>query len=162
MNRAWSTVQPPLLDAPGRLRLGNRFAPSDKYADAQARMNPEVQMSEPATMGIEVERRKHKRYRYVERLYIARQDGMWYTAMTFEISAGGLSAATTADLEVGEIVKLSPVVEQRADAIVRRKQGARYGFEFLELPARIEGQIRKLCDGLPVFQALTNDWGSAL
>jgi PilZ domain len=127
------------------------------HADAQARMNPQVQTSEPAGVGVEVERRKHTRHRLIERLYIGRQDGLWYTAMTFEISAGGLSAATTADLEVGEIVKLSPVVEKRVDAIVRRKHGAMYGFEFLELPARIEDQIRKVCEGLPLFHTLNSN-----
>lgn len=102
-------------------------------------------------MGVEGERRKHKRYRYIERLYNCRQNGLWYTGMTFEISAGGLSAATTADLEVGEAVKLSPVVEQKVEAIVRRKRRAMYGFEFLDLPVRIEDHIRKLCEGLPLF-----------
>jgi hypothetical protein len=53
-------------------------------------MNPEVQTSEPAKAEIEVERRKHTRHRYIERLYIGGQDGLWYTAMTFEISEGGL------------------------------------------------------------------------
>ena len=120
-------------------------------------MNPEVQTSELAKVGVEVERRKHSRHRFIERLYIGRQDGMWYAAMTYEVSAGGLSAATTADLEVGEVVKLTPVVEKRVDAIVRRKQGAMHGFEFLELPARIEDQIRKLCEGLPLFQTLNNN-----
>jgi hypothetical protein len=112
------------------------FTLPDKHTDAQARMNPEVQTSEPARAGIEVERRKHTRHRYIERLYIGRQDVLWYTAMTFEISEGGLWI-----LGVGEMVKLSPVVEKRVDAIVRRKRGAMYGFEFLELPARIEDQI---------------------
>jgi hypothetical protein len=120
-------------------------------------MNSEVEKGEPMKVGVEVERRKHTRYRYIERLYVGRQDGLWYTAMTFEISAGGLSAATTVDLEIGEIVKLSPVVEKRVDAIVRRKHGAMYGFEFLELPGRIEDQIRKMCEGLPIFQTLNNN-----
>jgi PilZ domain len=144
-------VQPPLLK-----RLGERFMPSHKHLDAQAGLNPKVQMSEPEQVRVEVERRKHPRHRYIERLYIGRRDGLWYTAMTFEISAGGLSAATTADLQMGEVVKLSPVVEKRVDAIVRRKRGAMYGFEFLELTPRVEDQIRKVCERLPLFQTLTN------
>jgi len=79
---------------------------------------------------------------------------MWYTAMTYEISIGGLSAATTVDLAVGERVKLSPVVEKLVEAVVRRKQGSMCGFEFLELAPRVKDQIRKVCEGLPLFQAL--------
>jgi c-di-GMP-binding flagellar brake protein YcgR len=119
-------------------------------------MNTEVQASEQQVVGGGIERRQHSRYRYIERLYIGRQDGMWYSAMTYEISAGGLSAATTADLTVGERVKLSPVMEKRLEAIVRRKQGAMYGFEFVELAPQIEDQIRKLCERLPLFQGLVD------
>jgi len=55
---------------------------------------------------------------------------MWFTAMTYEISAGASSAATTAERQLGEKVNLSPVADKRVEAIVRRKKGAIYGFEF--------------------------------
>jgi c-di-GMP-binding flagellar brake protein YcgR len=80
---------------------------------------------------------------------------MWYNAMTYEISPGGLSATTTAELAVGDRVKLSPILDQRFHAVVRRKQGAMYGFEFVRMPPNIEEQLLKLCAGLPVFQSLT-------
>jgi PilZ domain len=118
-------------------------------------MNAEVQMSKSQPGGLEIERRRHTRHRYIERLYIGKQDGMWYTAMTYEISVGGLSAATTAELAVGEKVKLSPVMEKRVEAVVRRKHGAMYGFEFLDLASRVQDQIGKLCEGLPLFQTLS-------
>jgi len=51
-------------------------------------------------------------------------------------------------------VNLSPVVNKRIEAIVRRKKGAMYGFEFLDLTARLEEQILKLCEKLPLFQSL--------
>lgn len=79
---------------------------------------------------------------------------MWFTAMTYEISAGGLSAATTTNLSVGEKVSLCPVVDKRVEGIVRRKNGSMYGFEFLGLTAQIEAKILKLCEGLPLFQSL--------
>jgi PilZ domain len=145
-----------MCDQPCSCAGCQRFG-EDEHSDSQARMNPELRSSEPAAAAVEVERRKHTRHRYIERLYIGRRDGMWYTAMTYEISTGGLSAATAADLEVGEIVKLSPIVEKRVESIVRRKQGVMYGFEFLELPVGIDDQIRKLCEGLPLFQTLTNN-----
>jgi len=79
---------------------------------------------------------------------------MWYTAMTYEISGGGVSAATAAELAVGDKVKLSPVVDKRVNAIVRRKRGAMYGFEFVELTSKVEARILKLCEGLPLFKSL--------
>jgi hypothetical protein len=119
-------------------------------------MNSEAQVSEQQTPSVEIERRRHSRYRYIKRLYVGKQDGMWYTAMTFEISVGGLSAATAAELVAGELVNLSPVGGKRIRAIVRRKQGAMYGFEFLDLGEETEEQIRKLCEGWPLFKNLSN------
>jgi hypothetical protein len=48
---------------------------------------------------------------------------MWFTAMTYEISAGASSAATTAERQLGEKVNLSPVADKRVEAIVRRRKG---------------------------------------
>jgi hypothetical protein len=100
------------------------------------------------------ERRRHSRHRYIERLYIGKADGTWFTAMTYEISAGGLSAATSTILSIGEKVSLSPVVDKRVEAIVRRKSGSMFGFEFLGLTAQIEAKVLKLCVNLPLFQSL--------
>ncbi|HTZ46517.1 MAG TPA: hypothetical protein VMH20_02940 [Verrucomicrobiae bacterium] len=54
----------------------------------------EVQATELESSNTVQERRRHPRRRYIERLYIGKADGTWFTAMTYEISAGGLSAAT--------------------------------------------------------------------
>lgn len=117
-------------------------------------MTVEVQAKELEHFNPVKERRKHPRHRYIERIYIGKADGMWFTAMTYEISAGGSSAATTTNLSVGEKVSLSPVVDKRVEGIVRRKNGSKYGFEFLGLTAQIEANILKLCEGLPLFQSL--------
>jgi hypothetical protein len=117
-------------------------------------MDAETQAREPAPVREGPERRRHTRHRYIERIYIGKRDGTWFTAMTFEISVGGLSVATTVALEVGETVNLSPVVGKRVEAIVRRKQGAMYGFEFVELTPKIVEQIQKLCETLPLFQSM--------
>jgi hypothetical protein len=85
----------------------------------------ELEPSNPAQ-----ERRGHPRHRYIERLYIGKVEGTWFTAMTDEISPGGLAAATPTNLSVGEKVSLSPIVNKRVEAIVRRKNGSMYGFEF--------------------------------
>jgi hypothetical protein len=64
------------------------------------------------------------------------------------------TAATTADLAVGEIVKLSAVMNKYVQAVVRRRRGAMYGFEYSEVPPNIREAILKLCEGLPLFQSL--------
>jgi hypothetical protein len=74
--------------------------------------------------------------------------------MTYEISAGGLSAATTTALAVGESVHLSPVVGKRVEAINRRKQGAMYGFEFVGVSPKVIEALQKLGEGLPPFQSM--------
>ena len=100
------------------------------------------------------EKRRYPRHRYIERLYIGRQNGLWFTAMTYELSLGGLSAASTADLAIDEIVRLSPVMDKCVQAVVRRKHGAMYGFEFLGITPQIQSQIDTLCEGLPLFHTL--------
>ena len=89
----------------------------------------------------------------MERLYIGKQDGTWFTAMTYEIS-GWPFRRHHDPLEVGEAVNLSPVVGKRVEAIVRRKQGAICGFEFVGLGPKIVEQIQKLCEALPLFQSM--------
>jgi hypothetical protein len=79
---------------------------------------------------------------------------MWFTAMTYEISAGGRSAATPTTPTVGEKVSLSPVVDKPVEAIVRRKSGSMYGSEFLDLTPQLQSKILKLCESLPLFQSL--------
>ncbi len=100
------------------------------------------------------ERRKHSRHKLIERVFIGKQDGTWTTAMSFEISAGGMSVATTEEFAVGDKVKLSPVVAKKVDAIVRRKKGAMYGLEFVGLTPQIQAEIAKLCEGLPPFHSM--------
>lgn len=78
-----------------------------------------------------------------------------YRATTFEISEGGLSAATPNFLHIGLNVELSPVLGHKVKAVVRRKVGAMYGFEFLELSSEQQSQIRDLCTGLPLFQTVS-------
>ncbi len=117
-------------------------------------MNEQVTKKEhPAPSG-GAERRRHSRHKFIERVFIGKQDGTWTTAMSFEISAGGMSVATTAEFAVGEQVKLSPVVEKKVDAIVRRKMGAMYGLEFTGLTPQIQKDISKLCEGLPPFHSM--------
>lgn len=45
---------------------------------------------------------------------------------------------------------------KRSEAIVRRKQGAMYDFEFIVITPQIAAQLVKLCEGLPLSQNLTD------
>jgi c-di-GMP-binding flagellar brake protein YcgR len=103
---------------------------------------------------VQIERRRHTRYRLEEPLVIHRNDGSSYQATTSEISIGGLSATTTGILRAGEEVRLSPVVGEQVSAIVRRKVGTMYGFEFTSVPRKVEEGIHTLCRRLVPFRGL--------
>jgi hypothetical protein len=78
-----------------------------------------------------IERRKYSRHRFIVDLNISSESGATMHGMSFEIGAGGMSAATAGQLEVGEQVLLYPVLRPRVKATVRRKNGSMYGFEFV-------------------------------
>jgi len=85
----------------------------------------QIQNASAAPGGIE--RRKHSRHRFIVDLNISSENGTSMHGMSFEIGAGGMSAATAGRLEVGEQVLLYPVIRARVKAIVRRKNGSMYG-----------------------------------
>jgi hypothetical protein len=58
------------------------------------------------------------------------------------------------DAEAQAAARSTPVAENRVQAIVRRKTGAMYGFEFLGVATELREKIQKLCEGLPLFQSL--------
>ena len=103
------------------------------------------------------ERRRHSRHRYSKSVEIrvanprGRHDEF---AMTFEISESGISAATPNILLVGGRVELNPVMGFRLPAIVRRKNGAMYGFEFVGLSEQRRECIRKQCESPPPFSSM--------
>jgi len=66
----------------------------------------QTQNASPAAGGIE--RRKHTRHRFIVDLNIASENGTSMHGMSFEIGAGGMSAATSGRLEVGETSALVP------------------------------------------------------
>jgi hypothetical protein len=105
----------------------------------------------------QIEKRRHKRYRIKERLFIRRENGQSYPATTSEISISGMSASTEGVLRVEEEVHLSPVVGEQISAIVRRKVGTIYGFEFTNVPDKVVESIHILCRGLVPFRTLADD-----
>lgn len=101
-----------------------------------------------------IECRRHTRHRLGQPIQIWLEDGRAYAAMAFEVSESGMSAATINPLNVGDKVDLSPVAGYRVRAIVRRRTGSMYGFEFVELTEKQQTHIRELCKNLPLFRSM--------
>jgi len=104
-----------------------------------------------------VERRRYTRHRFSSRVEIHREQGLDLDAMTFKLSEGGMSAATPNILVIGERVEVSTIAGQTINAVVRRKHGALYGFEFMGLSEETKERIRSICRGLPAFTSMLAD-----
>jgi c-di-GMP-binding flagellar brake protein YcgR len=103
-----------------------------------------------------VERRKYPWHRYIEEIAICGKDKTEHSAMSFEISGGGMSAATPNCFPVGDQVELYLILGDWVKATVRRKGGAMYGFEFVGLTKEQKEKIRALCEKLPPFQSMAD------
>jgi len=104
-----------------------------------------------------IEKRRYTRHRFSTQVEVHREQGYDVDAMTFEISEGGMSAATPNILTIGEKVEIRTLAALRIKAIVRRKHGAIYGFEFLEMTHAMRERIRNVCKGLPLFLSMLDD-----
>ena len=102
-------------------------------------------------------RRRFSRHRFTAQVEIRREQGLDVDAMMFELSEGGMSAATPNILAVGEKVQVKTVAGQTVKAIVKRKHGAMYGLEFVGLDEDLRERIRNVCRGLPLFQSILED-----
>jgi hypothetical protein len=96
-----------------------------------------------------IEPRKPTRHRFIVDLNISSEHDASVHGMSLEIGEGGLSAATSGQLKVGEQVILYPVIR----ASVRRKNGSMCGFEFLALTPEFQEEIVALCQTLPFFHS---------
>jgi len=112
--------------------------------------------TEAAPAQPDAERRKHSRHQFIERVYILKKDGTREPGTIFEISAGGLSVATTAKLKIGEEVSLSPIAGASVTGAVRRNQGTMYGFEFTGIAEEVRAKVLEMCKTLPLFRSLAN------
>ncbi len=113
-------------------------------------------LREGATAAVagDANRRRYSRHRFSTRVEIWREQGLNLDAMTFEMSEGGMSAATPNMLAIGEKVEVRTIAGQAVKAVVRRKHGAMYGFEFVGLSEELRGRIRQICEGLPLFTSM--------
>jgi hypothetical protein len=96
-----------------------------------------------------VNRRRYTRHRLSAQLEIRREHCLNVDAVMFEMS-GGRSAAPLNILTIGGKVEVKAVAGQKAKAIVRRKHGAMYGFEFVGLSEDLRDRIRNICRELPL------------
>jgi PilZ domain len=113
-------------------------------------------LKDPSVAPRGIERRRHSRHRFIVDLNISGENGGSMHVMSFEIGAGGMSAATSGELEVGEQVILYPVIRARVKATVRRKNGSMYGFEFLAPTPEFREAVLALCQTLPLFQTMAD------
>jgi hypothetical protein len=98
--------------------------------------------------------RRFPRYTLDARLQVRMfQDGEFRTCWgrSTELGQDGIGATLTGELETGEIVSLDIPVPLspyplRIRAIVRFRQGLRYGFEFLTLTGGQRDTIRRVCE----------------
>src|ERR1700677_3241056 len=100
--------------------------------------------------------RRYPRFAIDARLQVRMfQDGEFRSCWgrSTELGQDGIGATLTGDLETGEIVSLeiplplSPY-PLKLRAIVRYRQGLRYGFEFLTLSEAQRDTIRRVCEML--------------
>jgi hypothetical protein len=74
-----------------------------------------------------------------------------------EISECGMSAVASGVLNVGDVVEAEPIGSGIASAVVRRKFGRFYGFEFLNLRPEQTAKIKEICSMLPLYCSKTLD-----
>ncbi len=71
--------------------------------------------------------------------------------MTLEISEGGMSVMTQANLSRGKPVEIELMAECKVAGVIRHQQGTIYGLEFLNLKEECAARIREICKNLPLF-----------
>jgi hypothetical protein len=126
------------MAAPGKKLAPNPLAPPDKSESRQPRA------------------RRYPRFAIDLRLQVRMfQAGEFRSCWgrSTELGQDGIGATLTGELEAGEIVSLdiplplSPY-PLKVRAIVRYRQGLRYGFEFLALDDAQHEMIRRVCEML--------------
>jgi len=98
------------------------------------------------------DRRRHPRYRLSVPLTIRVADGAVVRGISVEISTSGLSAIVAEPLQLNDTVELEPISALNVLALVKRRIGKIYGFEFLQLTAEQNQQIVDRCKSLPQYR----------
>ncbi len=104
------------------------------------------------------DRRRHLRYRFSVPTTVHSRNGRSpIRGMSLEISESGMSALISDAFTVGDTVELEPIAGSKVSALVRRRNGRIYGFEFLNLTKAQIRKIAKECNMLPTYQSHTLD-----
>jgi len=103
------------------------------------------------------ERRKHPRHRITKNINIVSSDGRTIRGITLNIGEGGLAAAISFPLVVGDRVTLEPVGGGAVSAVVQRVLGRIYGFQFLNLSSEQVQRIREACKYLPLHTGVAGN-----
>jgi len=98
------------------------------------------------------DRRRHPRYRFSIPITVHAADETATSGMSLEISGSGISVLLGVSLKIGETVELEPIAGSKASALVRRKTGKVYGFEFINLSSEQISQIANSCKKRPLFR----------
>jgi len=98
------------------------------------------------------DRRRHPRHRLSVPLTIRGADGAVSRGISVEISTSGLSAIVAEPLQLDDTVELEPISAVNVLALVKRRIGKIYGFEFLELTAEQTQRIVDRCKSLPRYR----------
>ncbi|HUA16047.1 MAG TPA: PilZ domain-containing protein [Verrucomicrobiae bacterium] len=129
---------------------------TEKKARAAAAGNDAANPAEKPAPGKSTYTRRFPRFAIDVRLQVRMfQDGEFRTCWgrSTELGQDGIGATLTGSLETGEIVTLEiplPLTPypMKVRAIVRYRQGLRYGFEFLTMNESQRDTIRRVCQYL--------------
>jgi hypothetical protein len=97
------------------------------------------------------ERRRYLRYRLSQPISVKPQEGSPVLAITLEISEGGLSAVLASPIRVGAAVTICSLGAEALPALVQRKVGKIYGFEFQDLTEVQLSRLKEICRRLPRY-----------
>jgi hypothetical protein len=103
------------------------------------------------------DRRRFPRYRYSKPIVLRPPHAPELQSIIVEISECGMSAVASGVLNVGDVVEAEPIGSGIASAVVRRKFGRFYGFEFLNLRPEQTAKIKEICSMLPLYRSKTLD-----
>jgi hypothetical protein len=103
-----------------------------------------------------VDARRHPRFKVEVDIRVYPHDSAVVRGHTVDISESGIAAMLTAEVPIGEVVRLEftlPAGEVEVYAMVRQRSAFRYGFQFVQSP-EAEDIIARTCRQLAVEQTV--------
>jgi hypothetical protein len=138
------------MQKPGARLTKEKSVPADGLQRGASVMHPDFDAQNVPE--VPHDRRRHPRYRLSVPLTIRGADGAVSRGISVEISTSGLSAIVAEPLQLDDTVELEPISAVNVLALVKRRIGKIYGFEFLELTAEQTQRIVDRCKSLPRYR----------